>query len=182
MKSSLLIPMMLLSATGAWHLSTNNPHAPTSAITVKTVQSVQEKTPSEKKQPGMWASTSAVYLGETFTLNFKTPHAQYLGVTDPAGHFFYVIFPKAYASEGLQPLISGEDFIGRKQIVFDPQTLRADPYTYGVTENQKVFTRNGNYTFVLGENLHVDDPALVQKITIQYHSSKRPVNAVASTR
>ena len=185
MKSSFLISIVLLSAAGALytHATHSNRYdgAPIEVSVPETPvpETSVEPLPAGKSPAGMWAGSTTVYLGETFTLNFKTPHAQYLGVTDPGGHFYYVIFPKAYASEGLQPLINGEDFVGKKQLTIDPQTLRADPYTYGVTENQKVFTRSGVYTFILGENLHVDDPALIQKVTVQYQATKRPANAVA---
>ena len=122
----------------------------------------------------MRTATSVVYKGEMLTLDFSLPHASYLGVTDPKGRFFYVIYPMSDAFEGLRPLVSSESFAKMKQIKIDTRTFAADPYTYGVNQNQPVFTQSGKYTFVLGENLHVDDPALVTKLTVEYHHSDRP--------
>jgi hypothetical protein len=52
-------------------------------------------------------------------------------------------------------------------------TLKGDPYTYGVYENQKVFTKSGVYRFVLGDNLHVDSTDGLFILKIRYnHKTK----------
>ncbi len=58
--------------------------------------------------------------------------------------------------------------------------LKADPYTYGVYENQPVFTCDGTYTFILGENLHVDDPALLSKVQVKYVHKPRTAASPSS--
>ncbi len=124
--------------------------------------------------PKMWAQTAPVHKGEKFDLSFETPHAAYLGVIDPSGKFFYVIFPAQEAQGKLKPLMDGMQFAGQQSITINTATLTADPYTYGVTENQPVFTKSGTYRFILGETLHTDDEASVSIVRVVYNDWKRP--------
>ena len=48
--------------------------------------------------------------------------------------------------------------------------------TPSAAEKQPVFTQSGTYTFILGANLHVDDPALVHKVTVKYVHKARPAS------
>jgi len=124
--------------------------------------------------PKMWAQTAPIHKGERFDLSFETPHAAYLGVIDPSGKFYYVIFPAADGQGNLKPLVDGTQFTRQQSVTINTATLRADPYTYGVTENQPVFTKSGTYRFILGETLHTDDEATVSIVRVVYNDWKRP--------
>ncbi len=126
------------------------------------------------KQAQMWAKTSTLYKGESLELQFATPNASFLGVVDPSGHFFYVVFPGDAAVGNLKPLVDSEQFTALKSLKINTRSLKADPYTYGVYNNQRVFTQTGTYTFILGENLHVDDPEFVDKVSVKYVHAARP--------
>jgi hypothetical protein len=127
-----------------------------------------------KAHPKMWTEKEYLYKGESFDLHFDLPHAQYLGVVDPDGKFFYVVFPAANAVGKLTPLVTSEKFISLKTLKINTQTFKADPYIYGVMENQPVFNKSGNYRVVLGEDLHTDDESSLTIIHIQYVNTKRP--------
>jgi hypothetical protein len=129
--------------------------------------------PVSDKSPVMWSEATCFHLGEQIVLHFSTPHPPYLGVVNPDGKFFYVVFPAAQSVGALAPLVDSDKFVGLNRLVVQTSTLKADPYVHGITENQQVFTKSGNYTFLLGDNLHVDDPSLLTKLKVQYrHTAK----------
>lgn len=122
----------------------------------------------------MWTDKNALYQGETLQLHFKTPNAPYLGVVDPKGKFFYVVFPADQAIGKLKPLVTSRQFRTLSVLSISLGDFKADPYTHGVLENQPVFTQSGTYTFILGENLHTDESDALHKVTVQYHHQPRP--------
>lgn len=123
--------------------------------------------------PTFWAGRSACFKNETFELHFAQPHATTLGVVNPDGKFFYLVFPAACTIGDLKPLITSEDFASCTSLTICPATLTADPYTFGVTENQPVFTKSGIYKFILGDNLHVDDEQSLNIVSVRYQHKKR---------
>ncbi|MBK9336647.1 MAG: hypothetical protein IPM98_08640 [Lewinellaceae bacterium] len=170
---SVSIPLVAIFAAGTWNASRSAaPHA----TTPTTVSPATISAPLAEKGPRMWANSTTLYKNERVDLHFAAPNAPYLGVVDPKGHFFYVVFPSATAEGQLKPLVDSKRFASMSSLTIHTGTLKADPYTYGVYQNQPVFTQSGTYTFILGENLHVDDPALVQKVTIKYIHKTRPAS------
>ena len=163
---SISIPAISIFVAGAWTLSPT-PKVSTTAST-EAVPSVAINRVPLQKSPQMWAKKADLYKGETLELQFAAPNAPFLGVIDPAGHFFYVVFPRDAAVGALKPLIDSERFAELTALKINTRTFKADPYTYGVYQNQRVFTQSGTYTFILGENLHIDDPEFVDKVTINY--------------
>ncbi|HMX41405.1 MAG TPA: hypothetical protein PK971_12700 [Saprospiraceae bacterium] len=124
--------------------------------------------------PKMWIEKPTLYQGETLQLHFRTPNAPYLGVVDPKGKFYYVVFPTDQAVGKLQPLVSSQQFRNLSVLSISLADFKADPYTHGVYENQPVFTQSGTYTFILGENLHTDQSSTLHKVSVQYHHQPRP--------
>lgn len=124
----------------------------------------------------MWSDQSLVYKGETLTLQFTTPHEKHLGVINPDGQFFYVIFPSSSCSGNLKPLMDSKDFAETRTLQINTATFKADPYRYGVYDNQSVFTKSGTYRFVLGDNLSVHDEAALSVLKIEYRTGIRPAN------
>ena len=149
---------------------------PKSPITSPTAFPLPAPTPISAK---MWVEKSPLYQGETLELRFQAPNAPYLGVIDPAGHFFYIVFPAELSAGKLKPLVESRQFERLSTLSISLADFKADPYTYGVYENQRVFTQSGTYTFILGANLHVDDPMLVEKVAVKYVHKPRPVSTTA---
>ncbi|MBL7775743.1 MAG: hypothetical protein JNK89_07045 [Saprospiraceae bacterium] len=179
MKTLLLItiPTISIFAAGAWNYL---PAPKTSTAPVKTtVPVIASAAVQPAKVPQMWAKKTTLYKGETLELEFAAPNAPFLGVVDPSGHFFYIVFPADAAVGALRPLVDSEHFAGLKQLRINTRSLKADPYIYGVYQNQRVFTQSGTYTFILGENLHIDDPEFVDKVSVQYFHTARPNADVA---
>ena len=129
----------------------------------------------KQERPALWIDKSECFKDETFELHFVLPHATTLGMIDPDGHFFYLVFPAECTSGKLTPLVSSEAFTQMRSLTICPATLKADPYQYGVLENQPVFTKSGVYRFILGENLHVDDESALNVVSVRYKHKKRPV-------
>lgn len=118
----------------------------------------------------MWTEAHTVRRDETITLHFALPHPDYLGVIDPDGHFYYLVFPAALGAGNLKPLVSTEQFRQMASLSLSPARLTADPFTYGVLENRPVFTKKGRYTFIIGDNLHVHDPDGLTSVAIDWQN------------
>jgi hypothetical protein len=127
----------------------------------------------------IWVENAIIRGNDTIKLHFSTPNAPFLGVIDPDGHFFYVVFPSENSLGALLPVVESRDFVNKKIMLIAPKTFKADPYRYGVYTNLPVFTKSGKYTFIMGENLHVDDPDLLDKVEMQYVMEAKPNGAVA---
>jgi hypothetical protein len=165
MKIILAAPAVGLLLSGATRLPINTSLYPEKAATVHAAPAAA---------PKMWTETGTLYKGESFDLSFETPHAPYLGVIDPSGKFFYVVFPASESIGKIKPLVDGEKFKLRKTLKIHTATLKADPYISGVLENKPVFTKSGVYRFVMGQNLHTDDPSSLQTVKVTYWHTARP--------
>jgi hypothetical protein len=130
--------------------------------------------------PLMWTSQKNLYKGDILELHFAQPHPEYLGVIHPDGRFFYVIYPKETSVGNLYPLMDSQVFSQLSSISIETAHLSADPYTYGVFENQPVFTKSGVYRFILGSNLHVDDERSIDIVKIQYQHQAAPKKPFAN--
>jgi hypothetical protein len=135
-------------------------------------------TVSSPEVPEVWVEKRAFFKDEAFDLHFAMPHATTLGVVDPDGKFFYLVFPEACTTGNLKPLVTSEKFGSMATVTICPATLTADPYTYGVLENQPVFTKSGVYRFVLGDNLHVDDEKALNIVSVRYTHKNRPTTLI----
>ncbi|MEO6190387.1 MAG: hypothetical protein ABIO44_08500 [Saprospiraceae bacterium] len=120
------------------------------------------------------ASSKTIYLNEKIELTFSLPHGECLGIIDPAGNFFYVIYPVQFRRGNLYPFITSKQFIKCDKLTLNTSTLKCDPYTYQIFENQIVFKKTGTYKFLLGDNLHVDDEDFLDILKIDYYNYARP--------
>lgn len=175
MKTLLLIPMLGIAiAGGLYHHDLIHP-APYSVL----LSTASASKPTTTHLPEIWSSVNQVYKDESLVLHFRTPNPPYLGVLTPGGRFFYVVFPNETAVGKLRPFVESTQFRSTEQININLTTFKADPYTDGVYTNQPVFTRSGKYKFIMGDNLHTDDPTAVVSLEINYHHQKRPTVATA---
>jgi hypothetical protein len=174
MKLILAIPAAGLICSGALSFSKTGGALPSSQPATP-----QPATTTVAARP-MRLSTDLVYKGESFELRFDAPNPSYLGVIDPDGKFFYVVFPTGDAIGNLQPLVDSKAFTGMKSLKINTAVLKADPYTYGVYDNQPVFTKSGTYRFVLGDNLNVDNDESVCVVKLRYKHIARPGVAIAA--
>ncbi len=139
------------------------------------VSSVVINIPAEPKTAKIWVeNTTDFYEGETIDLHFAGANPPYLGIVDPEGHFFYLVFPGENAMGELTPLVESKHFAALKNLKINTRSLRADPYIYGVETKQAVFTKTGNYTFIMGENLHIDEPDFLENVAVRYVHAARP--------
>ncbi len=122
----------------------------------------------------MWTESTFLFKGESLQLQFATPHGSRLGIIDPSGNFFYVVFPSENASGDLKPLMDSKKFLKATALKINTKTLKADPYTYGVLKNKPVFTQSGTYSFVLGDNLHAHDAQSLTILKVEYRHIVRP--------
>jgi len=118
--------------------------------------------------PKMWTCNTVLYLNETIVLRFEPPNPPFLGIIDPQGHFFYLVFPAEDVIGNLMPFIESKCFESLRELQINTTTLHGDPYTYGVYDTQLVFTQSGVYTFIMGGNLHVDSFYLLENVKIKY--------------
>jgi hypothetical protein len=125
----------------------------------------------------MKLSTEVLYRGDVLEVKFSTPHGANLAIKDPNGKFFYVVFPATDAAPKLVPLVDSKKFVRLNYLRILTDQLKADPYTYGVHENQPVFTKSGTYTLIMGHNLHIDDESELAIVKVKYHHKARPATA-----
>jgi hypothetical protein len=118
--------------------------------------------------PKIWVDNSTLHESETLNLHFSGSNPSFLGVINPDGHFFYIVFPSENSLGALRPVVESKDFVNLEIMRINPQTFKADPYRYGVYTNLPVFTKSGKYTFIMGDNLHVHDPKLLNKVEVRY--------------
>jgi hypothetical protein len=114
------------------------------------------------------------YEGDTLVLQFSAPNDPYLGVIDPDGHFFYIVFPDNGGLGDLMPYVDSKHFTTMSTMDIHTASFKADPYIYEVDKNQPVFTKSGDYTFIMGQNLHVDDPKMLDHLLIHYKRGSNP--------
>jgi hypothetical protein len=114
------------------------------------------------------------YEGDTLILHFSTPNDPYLGVIDPDGHFFYIVFPDNGVLGDLKPYVDSKHFTNMRTMNIHTASFKADPYIYEVDKNQPVFTKSGDYTFIMGQNLHVDDPKMLDHLLVHYKRGFKP--------
>lgn len=136
--------------------------------------STPEPAPRVSAGPTLWVEKSDCYRNEVIQLHFSLPHPTTMGVMDPDGHFFYLVFPQENTVGKLTPLVNSDAFEQMETLFINPATLKADPYIYGVTENQPVFTKSGVYRFILGDNLHVDDESDLNIVRVNYRHRNSP--------
>jgi hypothetical protein len=160
-----------LFLTGDWHTyeSYNSPTVTISNLPLPTQSDIS----ANRHTSRMWTCNSTLYKNEVLVLHFAPPNPLFLGIIDPSGHFFYIVFPREHAVGELTPFIESVCFAHAKTLVINTGTLHADPYTYDVYTNQPVFTKSGTYTFIMGDNLHVDNPNLLEKLIVRYVDSDR---------
>lgn len=171
MKTLLMLPLLGLVATGTWTLNKNNAAPKTADPAEPTAVQTSAATPR------MWTTDKELYRDETLDLHFAAPNPSFLGVINPDGKFFYVVFPEESAIGKLQPLVSSEAFVFLNTLSIPVNSFKADPYTSGIYENKPVFTKSGVYQFILGDNLHTDDPEMVFILKVKYRHAKRPLVA-----
>lgn len=177
MKTLLLLPMLGIAIAGSFYHHDLTQPAPHSVLLSTSAASK----PTTTHLPQIWSSANQVYKGENLVLYFRTPNPPYLGVLTPNGRFFYVVFPNETAVGQLRPFVESTQFRSTEQMNINLTTFKADPYTDGVYTNQLVFTKSGKYKFIMGDNLHTDDPTAVVSLEIDYHHQKRPSTSTTTT-
>jgi hypothetical protein len=177
MKTLLLIPMLGIAIAGSFYH--NGLTQPVSHSVLLSTTSASK--PTAPHLPGIWSSSNKVYKGENLVLYFRTPNPPYLGVITPERRFFYVVFPHETAVGQLRPFVESTEFRSTQQMNINLTTFKADPYIDGVYTNQPVFTTSGKYTFIMGDNLHTDDPNAVVSLEIDYCHQKRPAATTTTT-
>jgi len=173
MKASIIVSIAALSLTTA---GSSNTHRLSDypSITKDDEPSLTINDFSGIHNPKMWACNTIMYINETIVLRFKTPNAPFLGIVDPQGHFFYLVFPSEDAIGNLIPFVGSKCFENLSELKINTTALHGDPYTYDVYDNQPVFTQSGVYTFIMGENLHIDNPGFLEKVEVAYiHAHRR---------
>ncbi len=168
---SISITAFTLSFVSIWNVQHASDHTSVPRIEVT---APLMGAPSGSKKPKIWVAEANLYQGESLEMHFSTPNAPYLGVLDPQGHFFYLVYPSEPTLTNLEPLVESSQFVGLKILIIETGSLKADPYTYGIYYNQPVFTASGDYTFILGDNLHVDNPDLLDNVVVHYTHKYRP--------
>jgi hypothetical protein len=93
---------------------------------------------------------------DTLTLTMKTPHGDYLVVTDPDKTAYYIIYPRLKGPTRIYSLMPGDAFKELSTLTLAPDA-RAVAWEYQRdTILAPIFTKPGKYVVRMGEKLEGD--------------------------
>jgi hypothetical protein len=108
----------------------------------------------------------ALNKGDTLILSFPIPHGGDLGITDPSGTFYFLVYA---ASDQQSPsLIDWNQFKQTKQLKIITDETKAKPWIDSIKTNQLIFTKSGVYEIQLSENLETDDGTAIEAKNVYY--------------
>lgn len=105
-------------------------------------------------------SPDTLYWGDTLTISMRTPHEEYLSVTTPDDHDFYVVWWQTEAPdyENQVSLMDPDEFSKTSHFEIVTDKTKASPVIYGKKDNELIFSTLGVYTIRLSQQLSTDDP------------------------
>jgi hypothetical protein len=101
----------------------------------------------------------------------KTPHGEYLAVTQANGTIFYLIYPHPEPSDHV--LEPSEAFVDMPTIRFRAD-LKARPRVYGRDTLETVFSVPGEYVLRVAHNLESERASEIHKCTLRLVSGNQP--------
>jgi hypothetical protein len=107
---------------------------------------------------------------DTIRLRMETPHGGYLGVVQPDGTIFFLIYPQLGDTTRKYSLVPSETFEGMSTFQFRGD-VKAQPRVYGRDTLEPVFRAPGKYVLQLGDNLE-GDGGTVHKCTVRLAAEK----------
>lgn len=116
--------------------------------------------------------TDTLYLGDTFKLKLKTPHAGDLAIIDPADRFFYLVY-NGKRDTGTYPLIRRDSFINQPVIKLPTDQAMASVLNKKLSHNQTIFTTGGIYEIRLGDRLDTLNGKPVEVASVFFIREKR---------
>lgn len=123
----------------------------------------------------MWVDQGPYYKGESIKVFFADGHPEELGIKNPNGDFFYLVYiPGLKTIPNASPLVSQTKFKQLKEVELVAGVTRANPHNVKYKGNQPVFTKSGTYTLLLSKNLSTDAAGPAETIKIEYIHQKRP--------
>lgn len=129
---------------------------------------------TDPKQKNIIGINDTLYSGDTLVIHFKTPHQGELGINDPDGNFFFVVYEFSMDSANrVFPFMRSDTFKNVSLFHFITDKDKADPWNKAFDENQPVFTKTGSYTITLSETLDTDDGTPVEEEHVFYYNKKR---------
>lgn len=124
----------------------------------------------------LWVEKKAYYPNDTIRLNFSTKHPDELGLMDPDGNFYYLVYgPQVKTITNGQPIMTVAQFRPITFLEIIPSNTKANPHNVEFSGNINPFTKSGEYIFLLSQNLSTDAIGPAESVTIQYiHQQARP--------
>jgi hypothetical protein len=104
-------------------------------------------------------------------LTMRVPHGGYLGVRDPGGDLFFVIYPMP--EPGRPSLVPSEQFWLSRTLDLPVSSLRGARWVAGHDKLERVFGRRGRYTILLSESLESEDIDLFE-CYVDFHVDFQP--------
>ncbi len=113
---------------------------------------------------------------DTIRLNLSTTHPDELGLVDPDGNFFYLVYgPQVETITNGKPIMTVAQFRPITFIEIVPSTFKANPHNVRYSGNIKPFTQSGEYTFMISQNLSTDAMGAAETLKFLYmHEKKGP--------
>jgi hypothetical protein len=131
----------------------------TSVAFALTVAIAAEQSPG-KNQAMLSCTPSVVRPGETVKLRFARRHPAELMVRRPDGTPLFLVYDRDQSMPpGLTPMMSKDVFRQLLELKLAVGSAEATPWVAGYDKNEQIFTRAGEYAFLLREVLETDADA-----------------------
>jgi hypothetical protein len=128
---------------------------------------------SYSEYKNMWMIGKDYYEGDTILINFAKEHPAELGIKNPDGDFFYLVYhPEIPTIKNGKPVYSFKEFKTVETLKMDPSIFKANPHDLQFNGNIRVFVKPGEYELFLGDNLSTDDGTPKEKLKIQFKGKR----------
>lgn len=97
---------------------------------------------------------------DKITIKLPTPHSGDFAVITPSGDYLFISFNQPDKASLIQPVIPAETFQRLPELVLDVATATGVPWIQDAPAIQPMFTKSGDYKFVLSKALETEDPVL----------------------
>lgn len=108
---------------------------------------------------------TVLYKGDTLTIKMKIPHGEYLGIINPAGEMFFVVYPSP--EKGKDSLMPSNIFVNLDELKIITNVTRAVPWIAG-RGMEIIFSKAGDYQILLSDNLESDAEYPIIKCIVKY--------------
>lgn len=110
----------------------------------------------------------ALQPGDTLVLSFTAPHPSELAIRAPGRTWYFLVYePDSNSPEGFHPIVSKAEFKGLSELKLPVNTAKGSPWKMNRIQNERIFTRPGEYQVYLSEVLESEREAFTCTVRLE---------------